>query len=275
MARSKPGNWTRRSILRTIPAAFASSLFPPQLSSLAAPGKTTAPPFSRFVDVAQSAGLTQTMVYGGTDHIEYIVELNGGGCAFFDYDNDGWMDIFVANGHVNPQVDGHAFGVTYAERNFLFHNLGGRFSEVGREAGEALRRAGVHRGLAVGDFQNKGFLDAIVTQLDGSPILLRNKTLKKASESHWIAIRTVGTNSNRDGFGARIEVEAGGRTQVQEVRANSSFLSASDPRTHFGLGSATRVDKITVRWPSGLVDTLRDQAVDRFLVVKERAGVMR
>lgn len=166
-------------------------------------------------------------------------------------------------------MEGHGFGVNYAERNFLFHNLGGRFAEVGREAGAAMRRVAVHRGLAVGDFENRGFLDAVVTELDGSPVLLRNRSAQPASQSHWIAIKTVGTKSNRDGFGARIEVKAGGRVQVQEVRANSSFLSASDPRTHFGLGPATRVDEITIHWPSGTVDTLRNQAADQFLVIKE------
>ena len=137
-----------------------------------------------------------------------------------------------------------------------------------------MRSKGVHRGLAVGDFENKGLLDVMVTQLDGSPVLLRNKASKKPSERHWIAIEAVGRRSNRDGFGARIEVKAGGRAQVQEVRANSSFLSASDPRTHFGLGEATTVDEITIHWPSGAVDTLRNQPVDRVLAVEEGTGVI-
>jgi enediyne biosynthesis protein E4 len=197
----------------------------------------------------------------------------GFGVKFFDYDNDGWMDIFVANGHVNPQVDGHSFGVTYAERNFLFHNVLGHFSEVGLGVGEAMRRTGVHRGLAVGDFENKGLLDVVVTQLDGSPILLRNQPAKYSSANHWISIKMVGKKSNRDGLGARIAVKAGGQTQVQEVRANSSFLSASEPRTHFGLGTAAQVDEITIRWPSGVVDTIRKQAANQFLVVEEGLGV--
>ena len=199
----------------------------------------------------------------------------GFGIKFFDYDNDGWMDLFVANGHVNPQVDGHSFGVTYAERNFLFHHLGGHFAEVGTEAGEAMRRIGVYRGLAVGDFENRGLMDVVVTRLDGSPVLLRNKMAEKPPANHWIAIKTEGKRSNRDGFGARVEVKAAGHTQMQEVRANSSFLSASDPRTHFGLGAAAQVDEITVRWPSGTVDTIRNQPANQFLTVEEGKGVAR
>jgi len=129
----------------------------------------------------------------------------------------------------------------------------------------------VGRGAATADFWNRGSQDLIVTVLDGSPLLLRNAT---HSSGHWIAIRTVGTKSNRDGFGARIEIKAGDLTDAQEVRANSSFESASDPRIHFGLGSATHVDSIVVRWPSGKVDTIQNENADQFLTIEEGKGVV-
>ena len=195
----------------------------------------------------------------------------GFGAKFFDYDNDGWKDIFIANGHVNPQVDGHSFGVTYAERPLLFHNLGnGKFQEIGQEAGRAMSKLRVARGAAVGDFLNDGHEDILVSVLDGSPVLLRSQGSRGG---HWLTIRTVGTRSNRDGFGARIELKAGKLSQTAEVRASSSFESASDPRVHFGLGSSERVGSITVHWPSGKVDSVQGEAADRELVIEEGKGV--
>jgi hypothetical protein len=196
----------------------------------------------------------------------------GFGVKFLDVDNDGWEDIFVANGHVNPQVDGHSFGVSYAERPLLFRNLrGGRFEELGRQSGTALTKPYVARGAAVADFGNDGAQDIVVTVLDGFPLLLRNTT---TPQGHWICIRTIGVKTNRDGFGARIEIKAASLSAMREVRANSSFLSASDPRAHFGLGSATRVDSIAVHWPSGKVDTIRDEEADQFLTIEEGKGVV-
>jgi hypothetical protein len=196
----------------------------------------------------------------------------GFGVKFLDFDNDGWADVFVANGHVNPQVDEHSFGVTYAERPLLFHNLQtGKFAEIGLTSGKALSRRYVARGGATADFLNTGSQDLLISVLDGSPVLLRNQLIKKG---HWLRVKTVGTKSNRDGFATRVEVKAGSLKQSAEARANSSFESASDPRLHFGLGTATRVDSITVRWPSGIVDNIGSQPVDQELLIEEGKGVV-
>jgi len=196
----------------------------------------------------------------------------GFGLKFFDADNDGWPDIFIANGHVNPQVDQYRFGVTYAERPFLFHNLGtGRFEEVGPRAGAPFTRRYVGRGAASADFFNDGKMDLLVNVIDGSPLLLRNQS---AESGHWIRIKTIGVQSNRNGFGARIQVKYGDRTQSAEVRANSSFESASDYRLHFGLGASTRVDSITIRWPSGTLDRLGVQPAGQEIVIKEGQGIV-
>ena len=195
----------------------------------------------------------------------------GFGLKFLDFDNDGWPDAFLANGHVNPQVDQHSFGVSYAERYLLFHNLhDGKFEEVGKEAGAPFQLDLVSRGAAVADFDNDGGLDLLVSHLGGPPSLLRNDSKR----GHWIRIKTIGTRSNRDGYGARVEVTAGGLTQTGEVRANSSYLSASDRRIHFGLGQATEVDKIVIHWPSGTTDTILSQKADEDLVVREGTGVV-
>ena len=196
----------------------------------------------------------------------------GFGTRFFDFDNDGWKDIIVANGHVNPQVDGFPFGITYAERALLFHNLqNGRFEEIAQGAGPALKLRKVSRGLAVADFDNNGHPGVLISHLDDAPSLLRNES---ANHNYWIRIKTIGTKSNRDGFGARVEVTVAGATQIDEVRANSSYLSASDPRLLFGVGNSLHVDTIVIRWPSGIVDEIKREAADQELVVEEGRGVV-
>jgi enediyne biosynthesis protein E4 len=216
------------------------------------------------------------------------------GVKFLDFDNDGWKDIFVANGHVNPQVDKHSFGITYAERPFLFHNLrSSKFDEIGERVGtrgtgvspvqpsgarlgspayvSGFSRRYVARGAATADFFNRGAEDLLVTVLDGSPLLLRNDSRR----GHWLRIKLIGTRSNHDGFGARVEVKSGGITQIAEVRSNSSFESASDPRLHFGLGAASSVDSVVIRWPSGKVDTIAAPPADKALVIEEGSGLAR
>jgi enediyne biosynthesis protein E4 len=212
-----------------------------------------------------------TDLAGPSDFGPISIPFLGFGMKFLDYDNDGWKDIFVANGHVNPQVDQHSFGVGYAERPFLFHNLRtGKFEEVGEKSGPALSHRYVARGAASADFFNEGREDLLMSALDSSPLLLRNK----GQAGHWLRMKTVGTRSNRDGFGARIEVKAGTLTQSAEVRANSSFESASDPRAHFGLGAATQVDSIVVKWPSGTVDHIGPLPADQEVTIEEGKGIV-
>ena len=216
----------------------------------------------QFTDVAGPSGF-------GPVSVPFL----GFGVKFFDFDNDGWPDLFVANGHVNPQVDNYSFGVTYAQRPFLFRNLGnGKFEEIALRSGPDLRKPHVARGLAVADFHNSGKLDLLFSVLDGSPVLLQNHSVPTG---HWISIKTVGTRSNRDGFGARVEIVAGKLSQSDEIRANSSFESASDPRLHFGLGHATRIDSIVIHWPSGAIDRAANESADQELVIEEGKGVIK
>jgi enediyne biosynthesis protein E4 len=196
----------------------------------------------------------------------------GFGIKFLDFDNDGWQDIFVANGHVNPQVDQHAFGVSYAQRNLLFRNLRNkRFEEVGQRAGAAFLKTAVARGAATGDFDNDGKMDLLVTRLGETPALLHNT---QTGIGNWLTISLVGTRSNRDGLGALVEVTSGNTTQYGEVRANSSYESASDSRLHFGIGNGALTDSVTIRWPSGPTETIRGEKPGHYLVIREGSGVV-
>jgi hypothetical protein len=191
----------------------------------------------------------------------------GWGTAFFDFDNDGDVDLFAANGHVYPEVDKHDFGMTDKQRNLLFENDGrGKFAEIGRESGPGLAVVKCSRGAAVGDIDNDGDLDLVVNNLDDTPTVLRNDG---GNRNHWIAFKLIGSKSNRRAINARVRVRAGERWQTGEVFSGSSYLSQNDFRVHSGLGRATKVDEVEIRWPSGTQTRLQDVKANQFLTVKE------
>jgi hypothetical protein len=194
----------------------------------------------------------------------------GWGTMFLDFDNDGWPDLLLVNGHVYPEVDKNNLGSNYEEPRILYHNLGkGTFADISPGAGPGINARASSRGLAIGDLWNDGRISAVITNLNAAPSLLVNQV---RSANHWIAIRTVGTKSNRDGIGARISVTAGTRTLVDEVRSGSSYNSSSDMRVHFGLGSATKVSSVQIRWPSGLVEHFDNLPADSIHTLKEGSG---
>src|SRR5215467_6900593 len=177
-----------------------------------------------FDDVTFAAGLGL--------HTQYL----GWGTMFFDFDNDGWPDLLLVNGHVYPEVDKQHLGSNYQEPKILYHNNGnGTFTDISAEAGAAITTVTSARGLAIGDLWNNGRLSAVISNMNGSPGLLVNQI---KNNNHWIGFHLLGTKSNRDGIGARITVSAGGRLRADEVRSGSSYSSNNDMRLHFGLGVA-------------------------------------
>jgi tetratricopeptide (TPR) repeat protein len=196
----------------------------------------------------------------------------GFGTAFFDYDNDGDLDVVTANGHILDNVTESSDITTYAQRNLLFHNEGtGVFKEVGLTSGPGFSLEKVSRGLAVGDIENDGDLDVLINNCNQTADLIRNENL---TGNHWLVIKTVGTRSNRDGIGTRLTLRAGGLTRIREVKAGSSYQSQNDLRVHFGLGTASRIDRLELRWPSGAVDVLENIAVNQILTVREGEGII-
>ncbi len=199
-------------------------------------------------------------------HTQYL----GWGTMFLDFDNDGWRDLILVNGHVYPEVDKFHLGSDYQEPRILYRNNGnGTFTDVSASAGDAITSASSARGLAVGDLWNDGRTSIVISNMSARPSLLVNQA---KSANYWIAFRTIGTRSNRDGIGARITLKAGGRTMVDEVRSGSSYDSNSDMRVHFGLGSATKIDSVEVRWPSGRLERFDNLPVDAIHTLKEDSG---
>jgi hypothetical protein len=211
-----------------------------------------------FEDVTSAAGLGL--------YTKYL----GWGTMFFDFDNDGWPDLLLVNGHVYPEVDKQNLGSSYQEPRILYRNLGnGTFADISATAGPAITAIASSRGLAVGDLWNDGKLSAVISNMNAPPSLLVNQV---RSPNHWIAFHAIGTKSNRDGIGARITVKAGPRVLVDEVRSGSSYISNSDIRVHFGLGSATKLDSVQVHWPSGLTEQFDSLHIDSIQTIKEGTG---
>ena len=179
----------------------------------------------------------------------------GWGAFFFDFDNDGLLDLFAVNGHVYPQVDAAKIGIGYAQAKLLYRNLGnGGFEDVTAQSGSALSLKRASRGAAYGDLDNDGDLDIVVNDLDGPPMLLRN--VNGDASGKWTILRLSGPAPNTFALGARVKLFAGGRVQIREIRSGGSYLSQSDLRLHFGLGTSRMVDSIEVRWPDGKVSRL-------------------
>ena len=206
-------------------------------------------------------------------HTQYL----GWGCGFFDYDNDGWADILLCNGHVYPEVEQLKTEAGYPQRKVLYKNRrDGRFEEVSRYAGPGINDPNASRGAAFGDYDNDGDVDVVVNTVNGYPQLLR---CDSKIGNNWIKIKAIGTKSNRSGIGARIKCvshppdEEKPHQQIDEVRSGGSYISQNDLRIHFGLGKAGKADLIEVRWPSGQIDTIKDVKANQLVVVQEGKGV--
>jgi hypothetical protein len=197
-------------------------------------------------------------------------QLLGWGAMFVDLDNHGWPDLFVVNGHVYPEVDSNKLGSTYRESRALYRNLGnGKFKDISTQSGPGITQPAPSRGLAVGDLWNDGRTEAVINNISDHPMLLVNFA---ANQNHWLGVRLVGTQSNRDGIGARVTVRAASRSWVNEVRSGSSYSSSNDLRLHFGLGQNDKVDAIQVRWPNGRNEIFPGTSADQCVTLKEGSG---
>ena len=195
------------------------------------------------------------------------------GTGFLDYDNDGLLDLFSANGHVYPGVDGHDWGTTWAQRPLLFRNLdGNKFAEVAPATGSGLALVLTARGAAFGDLFNDGHIDVVLNNIDAAPTLLRNVV---QNSNHWVAFKLIGgPKSPRDAIGAKIFVSTGSVRQRADVFSGGSYASSSDQRLHFGLGSADKIDRVEILWPSGARETIQVAAVDKIYTVEEGKGIV-
>ena len=220
-----------------------------------------------FTEIAQQVGMAQIPV-----------PFVGWGDSFIDYDNDGWKDIMMINGHVYPQVDEHDWGTTFAERPLLFRNNGaGKFDYVPPVNGSGLATLTSGRGAAFGDLFNNGKIDVVISPIDGPPVLLKNVN---PDHHHWVELKLVGgvdpetgRSSPRDAVGATVYLNANGIRQREDVMSGGSYISSNDQRPHFGLGDATDAGTAEIHWPSGARETVKLPAVDRIFTVAEGRGI--
>jgi hypothetical protein len=209
-----------------------------------------------FDEVSDQAGIT-----GPTRN---ILSFGGG---FFDYDNDGWLDLFIANGHVYPEVEQVLPEIHYKQINSLFHNEGnGKFIETTKVAGNGFQTPFAGRGAAFADFDNDGFVDIVVGNNGDPPLLLHNSG---GNGNHFVNFKLVGTKSNRDAMGARIRVQAGGLSQMREIAGGGSYLSQSDLRANFGLAKAVLAETVEIKWPSGQQQVFHNVEADKFYLIEE------
>ena len=213
---------------------------------------------NNFTDLTFQAGLG-----------EVSIPFLGWGTSFLDFDNDGWLDLFVVNGHVYPAVDAHQWGTSYAQQALLFHNRKGKFERVGAPPGSALANAWSGRGLAVGDLDGDGRVDLVINNLDAKPAVLRNVA---ATIGHWLGLKLVGDvskKSPRDAIGSIVYLTTGNVRQRQDVVSGAVFCSQNDMTLHFGFGTATKIDKLEIKWANGSVESFDVPAVDKVITITQ------
>src|SRR5262245_58110265 len=236
-----------------------------------------------FFDIVKTnfADDVPTLYHNGGDgsfvDVTYTAQLGvntrflGWGTGFFDFDNDGWKDIFMVNGHVYPEVEALNANSPYKQERLIFWNLrNGTFLDISAQAGQGILDRRSSRGAAVGDLDNDGGLEIVVNNMNDTPSLLKNYGEKQ----NWILIKTVGSKSNRDGIGARVTVVAAGLKQMDEVRSGGSYISQNDLRLHFGIGGATRVERVEILWPSGRKESFENLKANQVAVLEEGKGTL-